>query len=875
MDNSRRPHLTAADARRGSLPRIPEDLLELPRLRARLDQWAPVTVLSGAQGYGKTTLVASWLEQQLAHGHQVVWLTCSAEMDRADVFAARLAEEIDRLGIGAGSEAAARGRADPGSALRRLLDAAPEAERVVLVLDAAQWVRNPQILTRLVTLVHRYRHFHLIICVRGEHPLVNLAGAVVDVVRIAPADLLLTLPEMVKLAEVIGVRPAPGDAERVRNAVGGWIAPVRLVFDAMTAGADGVPLARAEEYVREVVLPAVTDQRTLTELMRFSLVPRLTRRLIRELSEEPDPDRSVAMVEAPGVAEVHYRGEDVELVLPALIRKVLREAFTKRDPRGARAMHVRLAAWYAAQDCNEQMLMAFQHAAAGQDWELLDQIWTDHELTLGMRHPAAVAAVLRSLPEEILDRRPGMRVGLAANAVAASDLDSDAEGWAATIRAYVEASAMITTRQLDDLPLPELLYVGTWQMVGKRMAGRFSEAIEFGDEIERRVELQLAAGAKPAGRRSWFELQRGLTWTLLGEHDEAIRCYQLSWQRGMGAATLIQSNVAANLAMTYALSGDRDRAQRWLQRHDSFDTTGQWGHYVIGVGARVAIGLLALDELDAEACQAQLEHLGDGSTSVELWPYVAYLHAEYGLHEGDAAEALARLNAARRAHPPALTTQGAAATLLGCAAADLLIANGQGQRARHVLERAGDTGDPMTAVPLARISLLAGDVSVARAIAADALHEESTTERVRLELLLLAALAAQRMNDTEDSHRLMRRALELVSRTGVVRPLTTLRPAELGALLRAAGLDLDPGLLELVRQHRNPYPDRIRMVALTRRERQLVEALATGSPRQEIADQMHISINTLKKQLVALYRKLDARTRDEALARLRERGFIQ
>jgi LuxR family maltose regulon positive regulatory protein len=412
-------------------------------------------------------------------------------------------------------------------------------------------------------------------------------------------------------------------------------------------------------------------------------------------------------------------------------------------------------------------------------------------------------------------------------------------------------------------------------MVGKRMAGQFSDAVEFGDEIERRVELLLAAGAKPAGRRSWFELQRGLTWTLLGEHDKAIRCYKLSWQRGMGAAALIQSNVAANLAMTYALSGDRDRAQRWLQRHDSFDTTAQWGHFVIGVGARVAIGLLALDELDPLACQAQLKHLGDGSTSVELWPYVAYLHAEYGLHYGDAAEALARLNTARRAHPPALTAQGAAATLLGCAAADLLMANGQGQRASHVLTRTGDAGDPMTAVPLARISLLAGDLSVTRAIAADALQMESATERVRLELLLLEALAAQRMNDVEDSHRLMRRALELVSRTGVVRPLTTLRPAELGALLRVAGHDMDAGLLQLVSQHRNPYPDRIRMVALTRRERQLVDALATGSARQEIADQLHISINTLKKQLVALYRKLDARTRDEALARLRERGFIQ
>jgi len=225
--------LTTAEPRRGSLPRIPDDLLDLPRLRSRLDQWAPVTVLTGAQGYGKTTLVASWLEE-LADADLAVWLTCSPDMDRSEVFAARLADEIDRIGIGAGSAAA--GEADPGYALSGLLDAAPEANRVVLVLDAAQWVRNPQILTRLVTLVQRNRQFHLIMCVRGEHPLVSLAGAVVDVVRVPPADLLLTLPEMVKLAEVMGVHLAPGDAERVRNAVGGWIAPVRLVFEAMAAG---------------------------------------------------------------------------------------------------------------------------------------------------------------------------------------------------------------------------------------------------------------------------------------------------------------------------------------------------------------------------------------------------------------------------------------------------------------------------------------------------------------------------------------------------------------------------------------------------------------------------------------------------------------
>jgi LuxR family maltose regulon positive regulatory protein len=66
----------------------------------------------------------------------------------------------------------------------------------------------------------------------------------------------------------------------------------------------------------------------------------------------------------------------------------------------------------------------------------------------------------------------------------------------------------------------------------------------------------------------------------------------------------------------------------------------------------------------------------------------------------------------------------------------------------------------------------------------------------------------------------------------------------------------------------------VQLVSLTPRERQLAAALNTIASRQTIADELHISINTLKKQLVSLYRKLGATSRDEATMRLRELGLM-
>jgi len=770
-----------------------------------------VTVVNGAQGYGKSTQVASWLEGQPS-SVLPIWINCVPGIDGLERFGAQLTAAIDRqhnwhgirsaAAANANADAGVYCAADPFRALRILLDAVPSGCRVVLVLDDAQRVHDPELLTALVDLVRQNRHFHLIASARGEHPLLALAASAGGLARITPADLLLSVSEIGELAAVMRVRLGAGDAERLHDLLGGWMVPLRLVIEEIGEGADRLPAERAREYVRGVALKGVQDQDALAEMMRFSLAKRLTRRLIKEVSDAPEPEMSISMIESSGLADIRYREDEVYLVFPTIVRDVLRDACTVRDPQGALQMHARLADWYTVQGGDENMLMAFQHAAAGRDWARLDRLWNAREIALGLRFPAQVAAVLRELPERVIASRHGMRVALATDTVAASGLDTDADGRIATLRAYVEASSAVVAAHLNELTLPDLLFVGAGHIAGQRMVGHFDLAARTSARLERRAAILMANGAAPGGWRAWFDLQRGLTWTLIGDHDAAVTCYELSWQRGLGAAPHIRSNAAANLALSYALRGDRVHAERWLQRHRSFDTRGEWSDLVIGIGARIASGILALDRLDLETCKTELEHLGDGCAPFELWPFIAYLNAQYGLQVGDPATALAALERTRRAHLPILSDHGAAATLLTAAAVDLLIASGQAQRASQLLDRAGNPGTAGLAAPRARISLLAGDYGATRVTTVMALRDESITDRERLDLLLLKATAALRMGDTDHGQTRMRQALELVSRAGILRPLTSLSSAELGILGALADSGLAPGLLDRVRAHR-------------------------------------------------------------------------
>ncbi|MCA9908057.1 MAG: response regulator transcription factor [Anaerolineae bacterium] len=61
---------------------------------------------------------------------------------------------------------------------------------------------------------------------------------------------------------------------------------------------------------------------------------------------------------------------------------------------------------------------------------------------------------------------------------------------------------------------------------------------------------------------------------------------------------------------------------------------------------------------------------------------------------------------------------------------------------------------------------------------------------------------------------------------------------------------------------------------LTARELEVLQCIATGDSNQAIADQLVITVRTVKKHITNILGKLDATNRTQAVARARELGLI-
>jgi two-component system response regulator DesR len=62
--------------------------------------------------------------------------------------------------------------------------------------------------------------------------------------------------------------------------------------------------------------------------------------------------------------------------------------------------------------------------------------------------------------------------------------------------------------------------------------------------------------------------------------------------------------------------------------------------------------------------------------------------------------------------------------------------------------------------------------------------------------------------------------------------------------------------------------------ALSAREQEVLQLVATGATNREIASQLHLSPHTVKEHTSALYRKLEARNRADAVLRAQRLGIL-
>jgi LuxR family maltose regulon positive regulatory protein len=148
---------------------------------------------------------------------------------------------------------------------------------------------------------------------------------------------------------------------------------------------------------------------------------------------------------------------------------------------------------------------------------------------------------------------------------------------------------------------------------------------------------------------------------------------------------------------------------------------------------------------------------------------------------------------------------------------------------------------------------------------------------VRLHAWLVDAVARQTLGEVEAGTRSFEEALELAARDGYRRPFADGGTAVRRLLERHAGTATAHGPLvaELLD---GLDPGRVAAGALLEplsdRERAVLRLLPTLLSNTEIAGELFVSVNTVKTHVKSVYRKLDVRSRREAVARARELRLI-
>ena len=701
--------------------------------------------------------------------------------------------------------------------------------------------------------------------------------------EIRAADLRFTLDEARALLEA-GRRTLSASAlERLYERTEGWGAGLRLAALSLRGHPD--PERSAAEFsgsrrtVAEYLHAEVLDrqpEKVRRLLLRTSLLDQVSGPLADLLTGDSGGDAILQELEETNAFVVSVDEPRSWFRYHRLFADLLARELRRTAPAELPALHGIAADWFAQ---HGHPVQAIRHAQAAQNWSLAARLLSDHWLGLGSTGRAATA-------HELL-------AGFPAPAVAADP----------------ELATLAADDQLVRGSLGEAMRHLT-------LAARRSASVP----AERRAHLQLLLG--------WTRLslarRRG---DLPGAVDEAERLLapgdaSVQAQTGVGdeyrAATLINLGIAELSAHQLA------RAEQHLEQATALARRIDRPYLeIIGLAHWAHVTSLVACVPAVERSLRAIELAGRHGWSEE--PDVAVAHAVLGatmVWQGRLGEAEPQLEHAERTLRTAV--QPTAGLLLHSSRGLLELARGHDQAALDTFRAAERLAQPLVtpaAVAMQALRLQAlvrlGETDQVRRALAELAEEERRTAEMRLALaalclaqddpegaaaavaavlddsadgmsprvgmvqaFLLEAIAQDALRDAGAAERALERALDLAEPDGLLLPFLlhpTPRLLEHHARHRTTHASLiaellnfqaggDPGL-------RLGEPERLGE-PLSESEIRVLRYLPTNLSNREIADELYVSVNTVKAHIRHLYAKLDSHRRGEAVDRARALGLL-
>jgi LuxR family maltose regulon positive regulatory protein len=844
-----------------------------------------LTVVAAGAGWGKTTAVASWAAEQPG---PVAWIALEPRDTVPQALASRVLDALRGSGAVPPGHDLARLRvpptSTPGFVARWVQGLSSLPAPATLVLDDLDVLRHRTVVSTVRDLLATDVPLRLVLLSRADPPVEHRRAT-----RLVAEDLAFTAADVRALADLEGVEISPQQARHILARTRGWPTGVRIAVARLarrrTDGdpADDESLADDRD-VADYLVDEVIDRQppaVRSFLLRSSVVPTFSPELARALSPSAAPGRLHDALAAVHDFVAPVRADGAALRYHPLLRDILHATLRVRDADAHQDAHACAARWLLR---HGDPVAALDHAAEAERWDLLGRVLAEAAapLLVGPGREAVREALVR-LPYDELP--PGAWSELCAAALAHVD------------RAYPACRAhLVRLRALRARdPWPGTPTAGATDGLPPFPAAPVAADVltELLDAAAARgtgdvagQERAASAAAEALGRVAWpFPAFGGY---LRSAHE--LRGHALLWRgdaagarRELTASVAAQPDVVdltslsarAGLGLAHAALGQLDAAEREARAAIDLAAGSGWTSYSYVRPAYAALAWVALLRGRwAEADRAVAYGFAAseaGSDPVSL----AALHAVQvlvALSRGRVRAAAAAAAASRADDPvPPLV---AALRLRGQVELEAVAAPAPAPAGPARI------ASPLEALVAGRRALARGDLGATRrhARAAAGWAEDVRDPLTETEAYLLLAEASEQRHGIRFAEDLVRHALAVAGPERLVRPFVV----GTGAGTRAALARVLPGradelAVEVAGLQRAPAPvpePEPLPTALTERELSVLAALPTMASNAEIADQLVVSVNTVKAHLKSLYRKLEVPTRRAAVARGRELGLL-